>query len=78
MTSTIFARSESASANNTNPAYPKGGDWWAFPRIIRELGTVVWALLFAPPEKRIDGGKTAILPSKTFRRDPAEDGPVTN
>jgi hypothetical protein len=74
MTSNMFARSPE---NNRNPAYPKGGDWWTFPRIILELGTVVWTLFFARPEKRIDRGETAILPSKTLRRDPAGDGPVT-
>jgi hypothetical protein len=53
MTSKIVAGSERKTKKNTNPAYPKGGGWWTFPRIIWELGTVVWALIFAPPEKGI-------------------------
>jgi hypothetical protein len=53
MTSKVLAFSESKTKKSTNPAYPKGGSWWTFPRIVWELGTVVWALIFASPEKGI-------------------------
>jgi hypothetical protein len=75
----IVVRSESALASTTNPAYPKGGGWWTFPRVIWELGTVVGALLSVPPEKHINKAVSAtVLPAKTFLRDSTEDGSVTN
>jgi hypothetical protein len=75
----IVVRSESAPASNTNLAYPKGGGWWTFPRVIWELGTVVWALLSLLSEKHINkAASTTVLPAKTFLRDSTEDGSVTN
>ena len=77
--SEIVARLESASERNTNPAYPKGGGWWTFPRVIWELGTVVWALFSAPVERHTDqSASTAVLPAKIFLRDSTEDDPITN
>jgi hypothetical protein len=72
MTSKIFLRTESAPEKNTNPAYPKVAAWWTFPRIIWELGTVVWALLFAPSEKHTHTDSTIIDPPTTLLRDPAK------